>query len=77
MAKSKQGTKGFIWDILPHHSTLMKESRTGNPNGLKLAAGADAEHTEQCRLLAFSLMAYSVCFLNRKGSQAQEWPNPR
>lgn len=57
--------------------TSMKEARTGNPNGLKLDTGADAEHTKEWCFTAFSLVAYSVYFLNGKGTPAQERPDPQ
>jgi hypothetical protein len=50
MTKKQLGRKGFIQLTLPHCYSSLKEVRTGTQAGQE--AGADAEVTEGCSLLA-------------------------
>jgi hypothetical protein len=56
MIKYQVGRKRFIWLTLPHHCSSTKEVRTGT----QLEAGADAEATEDCCLLAYKAELLSL-----------------
>ena len=52
--QSNLGRKGFIWFTFPNYCLLLWEVRAGTQTGQEPEAGADAEATEECCLLARS-----------------------
>jgi hypothetical protein len=73
--RSKLGRKGFIWLTLPYCCSSPKEVRTGTQTGQE--AGADAEATEECSLLAcFPWLARPALIQNPK-LPAQRWSHPQ
>ena len=61
--QSSLGREGFVWLMLPHHSSSLKEVRTGTQ------AGQEPKGRSWCRghggalLTGFLIMACSACFL--------------
>ena len=52
MTKSNLGRERFILLVVPHHTSLLGEVREGTQIGQELEAGANAEATKKCCLLA-------------------------
>jgi hypothetical protein len=68
MTKATWGGKGLFG--LHFHSIIKSKSGQEFKQGRNLQAGADAEATEQCYLLAYSLWLAQPAFLQNPGPPA-------